>query len=206
MQSSVGHAPADSLKREHCLKIPSPQPGIGPGGKGKVGVSLQARRKPLGFKRRTAAWNGLAPAPGDQPGHAKRDRHPCPWVRTATNRTARRDFGTAPRDRNPCLRVRTAANRTAQKDFGTIPRDKCPSGQNGTPISAGRAGGAEIRRNQAESAVLLGGFDVSRLFPSRNGLETSVMAHLNSNGRWPPRPPVSCPALKPARRVSRSAL
>ena len=50
------------------------------------------------------------------------------------------------------------------------------------------------------------GFDVSRLFPSRNGLETSVMAPRNSNRRWPPRPPVSCPALKPARRVSRSAL
>ena len=57
---------------------------------------------------------------------------------------------------NPCPRVRTAANRTAQKDFGTTPRDKCPSGQNGTPISAGRAGGAEIRRNQAESIMLLG--------------------------------------------------
>jgi len=35
VQSSVGHAPADSLKREHCLKILSPQPGIGPGGEGE---------------------------------------------------------------------------------------------------------------------------------------------------------------------------
>jgi len=61
----------------------------------------------------------------------------------------------------------------------------------------------ETKQNQQCCSV---GFDVSRLFPSRNGLETSVMAHLNSNGRWPPRPPVSCPALKPARRVSRSAL